>query len=46
VKVALIAMSGVGAYNPQLTQLGLTLPGFVERGKTIASGSANSSPAT
>jgi radical SAM superfamily enzyme YgiQ (UPF0313 family) len=37
VRVALIAMSGVRAYNEELTQLGLTLPGFVERGKTIAS---------
>lgn len=35
--VALIAMSGVRAYNPELTALGLTLPGFVERGETIAS---------
>jgi radical SAM superfamily enzyme YgiQ (UPF0313 family) len=35
--VALIAMSGVRAYNEELTALGLTLPGFVERGKTIAS---------
>jgi radical SAM superfamily enzyme YgiQ (UPF0313 family) len=30
-------MSGVRAHNPELTELGLTLPGFVERGKTIAS---------
>jgi len=36
-KIALIAMSGVRAYNSELTELGLTLPGFVERGKTIAS---------
>lgn len=36
-RIALIAMSGVRAYNPVLTELGLTLPGFVERGKTIAS---------
>jgi radical SAM superfamily enzyme YgiQ (UPF0313 family) len=35
--VALIAMSGVRAHNPELTALGLTLPGFVERGETIAS---------
>ena len=35
-RIALIAMSGVRAYNPALTELGLTLPGFVERGKTIA----------
>jgi radical SAM superfamily enzyme YgiQ (UPF0313 family) len=37
VKIALIAMSGVRAHNPVLTELGLTLPGFAERGKTIAS---------
>jgi len=36
-RIALIAMSGVRAHNPVLTELGLTLPGFVERGKTIAS---------
>lgn len=30
-------MSGVRAHNPELTELGLTLPGFVERNKTIAS---------
>jgi radical SAM superfamily enzyme YgiQ (UPF0313 family) len=36
-KIALIAMSGVRAHNPELTALGLTLPGFVERGKAIAS---------
>ena len=35
-KIALIALSGVRAYNPELTALGLTLPGFVERGKTVA----------
>lgn len=35
--IALIAMSGVRAHNPELTALGLTLPGFVERGRTIAS---------
>ncbi len=35
--IAFIAMSGVRAYNPELTALGLSLPGFVERGKTIAS---------
>jgi len=37
VKIALIAMSGVRAHNPVLTALGLTLPGFLERGKAIAS---------
>ena len=36
-KIGFIAMSGVRAHNPQLTQLGLTLPGFVERNKVIAS---------
>ena len=35
-RIALIAMSGVRAHNPELTALGLSLPGFVERGKTIA----------
>ena len=36
-KIAFIAMSGVRAHNPELTQLGLTLPGFVDRNKIIAS---------
>jgi radical SAM superfamily enzyme YgiQ (UPF0313 family) len=36
-RIALVAMSGVRAHNPELTALGLSLPGFVERGKTIAS---------
>lgn len=36
-KVGLIAMSGVRAYNEELTKLGLTLPGFVDRNKIIAS---------
>lgn len=36
-KVGFIAMSGVRAVNPRLNELGLTLPGFVERNKTIAS---------
>jgi radical SAM superfamily enzyme YgiQ (UPF0313 family) len=35
--IAFIAMSGVRAHNEELTRLGLTLPGFVERNKTIAS---------
>ena len=30
-------MSGVRAHNPELTRLGLTLPGFVERNRIIAS---------
>lgn len=37
VKIGFIAMSGVRAHNKELTELGLTLPGFVERNKTIAS---------
>ncbi len=36
-RIGLIAMSGVRACDPELLQLGLTLPGFVERSKTIAS---------
>ncbi len=36
-KLGLIAMSGLRAHNEELTRLGLTLPGFVERNKTIAS---------
>ena len=36
-KIALIAMSGVRACDQELLALGLTLPGFVERSKTIAS---------
>ena len=36
-KLALIAMSGLRTYNPELAELGMTLPGFLERGKTIAS---------
>jgi radical SAM superfamily enzyme YgiQ (UPF0313 family) len=36
-RIAFIAMSGVRAHNPELTQLGLTLPGFVDRNKIIAS---------
>lgn len=36
-KIAFIAMSGIRACDPELLQLGLTLPGFVERSKTIAS---------
>jgi radical SAM superfamily enzyme YgiQ (UPF0313 family) len=35
--IEFLAMSGVRAHNPELTELGLTLPGFVERNKTIAS---------
>jgi radical SAM superfamily enzyme YgiQ (UPF0313 family) len=36
-RVALVAMSGVRACDAELLRLGLTLPGFVERSKTIAS---------
>lgn len=36
-RIALIAMSGVRACDPELMALGLTLLGFVERGKLIAS---------
>jgi radical SAM superfamily enzyme YgiQ (UPF0313 family) len=36
-KLGLLAMSGVRAHNAELTALGLTLPGFVERNRTIAS---------
>jgi radical SAM superfamily enzyme YgiQ (UPF0313 family) len=36
-KIALIAMSGVRVHNPVLQAIGLTLPGFVDRGKAIAS---------
>jgi len=35
--IGFIAMSGVRAHNAELTQLGLTLPGFVDRNKIIAS---------
>src|SRR5512133_3478620 len=36
-RIALIAMSGIRACDQDLLRLGLTLPGFVERSKTIAS---------
>lgn len=36
-RIALVAMSGIRACDPELLRLGLTLPGFVERSKTIAS---------
>ena len=36
-RIGFIAMSGVRAHNEELTRLGLTLPGFVERNKIIAS---------
>ncbi len=36
-RIGFIAMSGVRAHNEELTKLGLTLPGFVDRNKIIAS---------
>ena len=36
-KIGLLAMSGVRAHDAELTKLGLTLPGFVERNRVIAS---------
>jgi len=36
-KIGMIAMSGIRACDTKLLELGLTLPGFVERSKTIAS---------
>ncbi|MBI5772691.1 MAG: radical SAM protein [Verrucomicrobia bacterium] len=36
-KIGFIAMSGVRAQNPELLAAGLTLPGFIERSKVIAS---------
>jgi radical SAM superfamily enzyme YgiQ (UPF0313 family) len=36
-KIGMIAMSGVRAQNKELLEMGLTLPGFVERSKVIAS---------
>jgi radical SAM superfamily enzyme YgiQ (UPF0313 family) len=36
-KIGLIAMSGIRVCDQELLRLGLTLPGFVERSKTIAS---------
>jgi len=36
-KIGLIAMSGIRACDKELLALGLTLPGFVERSKAIAS---------
>jgi radical SAM superfamily enzyme YgiQ (UPF0313 family) len=36
-RIALVAMSGIRACDPELLRLGLTLPGFVERSQTIAS---------
>jgi len=36
-RIGLIAMSGIRVCDPELMELGFSLPGFVERGKTIAS---------
>lgn len=36
-KIGFIAMSGVRAHNEELSKLGLTLPGFVDRNRIIAS---------
>ncbi len=36
-KIAMIAMSGVRAFSEELNRIGMSLPGFVERGRTIAS---------
>ena len=36
-KIGLIAMSGIRTCDAELLKLGLTMPGFVERSKTIAS---------
>lgn len=36
-KICMIAMSGIRCCDPELLRKGLTLPGFVERSKTIAS---------
>lgn len=36
-KIGFLAVSGVRVVDPKLNELGLSLPGFVERNKTIAS---------
>ncbi len=36
-RIGFIAMSGVRAHNAELTKLGLTLPGFVDRNRIVAS---------
>src|SRR6266542_5313540 len=36
-RIGLLAMSGIRAHDPKLLQMGLTLPGFVERSKVVAS---------
>jgi radical SAM superfamily enzyme YgiQ (UPF0313 family) len=37
VRIAFIAMSGVRAWSKEITEAGLTMPGFLERSQTIAS---------
>jgi len=37
VKIGLIAMSGIRVRTPELAELGVTLPQFVNRGKVVAS---------
>jgi len=37
VRIGLLAMSGVRVCDPELLEIGLTLPGFVERSEVIAS---------
>ncbi|HEX6976696.1 MAG TPA: radical SAM protein [Vicinamibacterales bacterium] len=36
-KIGLLALSGIRAHDPELLKLGLTLPGFVDRSRAIAS---------
>jgi radical SAM superfamily enzyme YgiQ (UPF0313 family) len=36
-KIGFLAMSGVRAHDPKLLNLGLTLPGFVDRSRVVAS---------
>ncbi len=36
-KIGLIAMNGIKAYDSELMKLGFSLPGFIDRGKAIAS---------
>jgi radical SAM superfamily enzyme YgiQ (UPF0313 family) len=36
-RIGLLAMSGIRAHDPKLIELGLTLPGFVDRSKVVAS---------
>jgi radical SAM superfamily enzyme YgiQ (UPF0313 family) len=36
-KIGFLAMSGLRAHDPKLLELGLTLPGLVERGKVLSS---------